>query len=166
MARADCSPEFRSLLMGLMHKDPYQRLNWAEVCSHPLWEVPLEYLPLPPEPKWERQRSRRKSGNQNLDPNHGVRPDAKALQDRCKLDDYTHCQLRMYKMLVKCFSKASAENKPKASRLCYHCPEKRLLLYGGHSLGCCYWDVILSPFLQLLVLKQERLMLESGLAAI
>lgn len=53
---AGASPEFQSLINGLLQKDPYQRLTWDELAHHPFWKDALESLPLPCQPRWENDR--------------------------------------------------------------------------------------------------------------
>ncbi|KAB5586804.1 hypothetical protein PHYPO_G00005730 [Pangasianodon hypophthalmus] len=33
-----CSPEFQSLILGLLQKDPLNRLNWEHLLMHPFWK--------------------------------------------------------------------------------------------------------------------------------
>ncbi|XP_060726102.1 serine/threonine-protein kinase ULK4 [Tachysurus vachellii] len=33
-----CSPEFQSLVLGLLQKDPSNRLNWEQLLLHPFWK--------------------------------------------------------------------------------------------------------------------------------
>ncbi|KAK3572051.1 hypothetical protein QTP86_022280 [Hemibagrus guttatus] len=33
-----CSPDFQSLILGLLQKDPLKRLNWEQLMLHPFWK--------------------------------------------------------------------------------------------------------------------------------
>lgn len=51
---SNASPEFASLLTGLLEKNPCKRLGWEQLVRHPFWKVPPGELPdFPPNPVFD-----------------------------------------------------------------------------------------------------------------
>ncbi|GJV14128.1 serine/threonine-protein kinase RUNKEL [Tanacetum coccineum] len=47
------SRSFANLVSSLLIKDPSERIQWSEVCSHAYWNTKLSPLPLPPQPAFD-----------------------------------------------------------------------------------------------------------------
>ena len=53
LSLAGASPEFWDLLLGLLRKDPSDRLTWEEISRHPFWREAFELEALPGQQRWE-----------------------------------------------------------------------------------------------------------------
>jgi serine/threonine protein kinase len=54
---ATFSQPFNDLLHLLLQKDPTERPSWDALCKHPFWQNPLETLPIPEQPHFNKYKS-------------------------------------------------------------------------------------------------------------